>query len=204
MRAEFDHISRAGGLFTLVDLRSGCGVGVAAGLSSDVVSGVAPGGVSVRVMAGVGVAGESGVCKMGGRGVETPGSVLVGDVVEGESSIGLCRGVGGGLGLLGGMVASSGGGPGGRWAISSRMDLLLAGLYIGKNFLRNFLFLSVCLPGPSILTRYWWYWRTSMTTPVRSHLCGWRPVWFWILTLSPTFSGERALVCSLHLSWWSM
>ena len=98
--------------------------------------------------------------------------------MEGGSSLGLCGGVGGGLGVLDDMVVSSGGGAGGRWPISSRMDLLLAGLYMGTNFLRNFLFLSVCLPDPSILTRYWWYWRTSMMMPVRSHLCGWRPVWF--------------------------
>ncbi len=85
--------------------------------------------------------------------------------------------------------------------MSSRMDLRLAGWYTGMYFLRNFLLLSVCLPDPSILMRYWWNWRTLMTMPVRSHLFGWWPVWFWILTLSPIFSGDRALVCSLHLSW---
>ncbi len=85
--------------------------------------------------------------------------------------------------------------------MSSRMDLRLAGWYTGMYFLRNFLFLSVCLPDPSILIRFWWNWRTSITMPVRSHLFGWWPVRFWILTLSPTFSGDRALVCSLHLSW---
>ena len=56
---------------------------------------------------------------------------------------------------------------------------------MGMYFLRNFLFLSVCLPDPSILMRYW---RTSITMPVRSHLFGWWPVWFWILTLLPIFT----------------
>ena len=35
---------------------------------------------------------------------------------------------------------------GGRWAMSSRMDLRLAGWYMGVYFLRNFQFLSVRLP----------------------------------------------------------
>ena len=78
----------------------------------------------------------------------------------------------GSVGDLGGVVVSSEGGVGGRWAMSSRMDLRLAGWYMGMYFLRNFLFLSVCLPDPSILMRYWWNWRTSMTMPVRSHLFG--------------------------------
>ena len=60
----------------------------------------------------------------------------------------------------------------GRQAMSSRMHYLLGGWYIGINFLRNFLFLSVCLPDPSILIRYWWNCRTSMTMPVRSHCLG--------------------------------
>ena len=50
--------------------------------------------------------------------------------------------------------------------MSSRMDLLLAGWCTGMYFLRNFLFLSVWLPDPSILIRYWSNWRTSMTMPV--------------------------------------
>ena len=39
---------------------------------------------------------------------------------------------------------------GGRQAISSRMDLRLGYSYMGINFLKIFLFLSVCLPDPSI------------------------------------------------------
>ena len=43
---------------------------------------------------------------------------------------------------------------------------------MGTNFLRNFLFLSICLPDPSILIRCWWNWHTSMTLPVRSNCLG--------------------------------
>ena len=55
------------GFFTLVDLLSGCGVGVVAGVSSSVVSG----GVWVGFMAGVGsgVAGGSGECEVDGGGM---------------------------------------------------------------------------------------------------------------------------------------
>ena len=42
---------------------------------------------------------------------------------------------------------------GGRKVISSRMDLRFGGWYMGTNFLRNFLFLSVCLPDPSTLVK---------------------------------------------------
>ena len=52
------------------------------------------------------------------------------------------------------------------------MDLRLDGWYMGMNFPRNFLFLSVCLPDLSILMRYWWNWHTSMTMPVRSICLG--------------------------------
>ena len=45
----------------------------------------------------------------------------------------------------------SGGRFGGRQAISSIMDLRLGGWYMGMNFLRNFLFLSVCLPADSCI-----------------------------------------------------
>ena len=54
-----------------------------------------------------------------------------------------------------------------------RMDLCFGGWYMGVTFLRNFLFLSVCLPDLSILTSYWWNWCTSMTMPVLSHLFEW-------------------------------
>ena len=57
----------------------------------------------------------------------------------------------------------------------------------------------VSRPLPSILTVYWWYWSTSVTTPVWSHLPGWWPCWFWTWTRSPHRSGERPPVCSVHL-----
>ena len=53
---------------------------------------------------------------------------------------------------LGDVVVSSEGEVGGRRAISSRMDLRLAGWYMEMYFLRNFLFLRVCLPDPM---SYW-------------------------------------------------
>ena len=40
--------------------------------------------------------------------------------------------------------------------------------------------------------------------PVWSHLFGLGPVWFWIHTRSPTCSGSKVLLCSLHFSWWCM
>ena len=66
------------------------------------------------------------------------------------------------------------------------------------------LFLVVKRPEPSVLTPYWWYCRTSTTIPVLSHLVGWRPAWFCILTASPTFSGVRPAVCSSHLAFPAM
>ena len=109
----------------------------------------------------------------GGGGVPIPMSVLAGVAGEVISSL-LCEDSGGVVGGFRadrlGDVAVSSGGEVGRRAISSRMDLRLGGWYMGMNFLRNFLFLSVCLPEPSILMRYWWNWHTSMTMPVRSHL----------------------------------
>ena len=56
---------------------------------------------------------------------------------------------------LGDVVVSSLGEGGGRLAKSSRMDLLLAGWYTGMYFLRNFLFLIICLPDPYTLMRHW-------------------------------------------------
>ena len=58
----------------------------------------------------------------------------------------------------------------------------------------------VILPEPSTRTAYWSNCRTSMMLPVLSHLVGCGPVWFWIRTWLPTFSGGSRLVCSDHLS----
>ena len=66
------------------------------------------------------------------------------------------------------------------------------------------LFLVVKRPEPSVLTPYWWYCKTSTTIPDLSHLVGWRPVWFCILTVSPTFSGVSPAVCSSHLAFPAM
>ena len=78
-------------------------------------------------------------------------SVLVGVIRDVSSVFPWC--MGGSVGDLGGVVVSSEGEVGERWAMSSRMDLRLAGWYMGMYFLRNFLLLSVCLPDPSILMR---------------------------------------------------
>ena len=70
----------------------------------------------------------------------------------------------------------------------------------GWYFCKNFLFLMVTLPDPSTRMPYWSYCRTSMTTPVLSHLFGAGPVWFCMRTVSPISSGGRRLVCSVSLS----
>ena len=117
LKAEFLHCSRIGGFFTVVDLLSGFKVGVG-GVVMGFVIGVGSGDVWAGFVAGVGVmdgvgfglhrvCGELGGYKVGGKGVFTSMSVLIGV------------------------------------------------MYTGMYFLRNFLFLSVCLPDPSILMRYW-------------------------------------------------
>ena len=132
--------------------------------------------------------GEGGGGNGGGTAVSASTSILVGvmgEVLAVSASksilVGVMERVVSFLGVVVGdwlvgdlsdLVVSSGNEAGGRWAISSKMDLLVVGGYTGMYFLRNFLFLSVCLPDPSILMRYWWNWRTSMTMPVRSHLVG--------------------------------
>ena len=70
----------------------------------------------------------------------------------------------------------------------------------GTYFLRNLQLRRVTLPEPSMCVTYWSNWRTSMTTPVLSHLVGLGPDWFWIRTWLPTAKGGSVLVCSDHLS----
>lgn len=85
-----------------------------------------------------------------------------------------------GEGRVVGSVTAGSSGVGGLWGTigrgqcirSSSMDLGFVGWCTGMNFRRNRRFHRVCLPDPSILTRYWCYWHTSITTPVRSHLLG--------------------------------
>ena len=67
-------------------------------------------------------------------------------------------------------------------------------------FRRHFRFRNVTRPDPSTRTRYWSNWRTSTMQPVLYHLVGLCPVWFCILTLSPTLSWGSLSVCSVSLS----
>ena len=87
---------------------------------------------------------------------------------------------------------------GGKQCRSSKMDLRFGGWYTRMNFLRNFLFRSVCLLDPSIFKRYWWNWRTSMTVPVRSQFVQVKTS----LVLNPHTVTNRGnvLVCSFHCS----
>ena len=87
-------------------------------------------------------------CEVGGGGVMTSASVL-----GGVDSSPICGGVGGRVVGCGGdgVILSVGG----RWAMSSKIDLRVGGAYMGLNFRRNLLFRMVTLPDPSILMRYW-------------------------------------------------
>lgn len=88
----------------------------------------------------------------------------------------------------------------GRNFRSSRIDLRSAGCFTGMNFLRNFLFLRVLRPDPSVFTTYWSNCFTSVMRPVLSHFVGNWPVWFCIRTWSPTTRGGSRRVCSVHCS----
>lgn len=150
----------------------GFGVGVVAGVG-------VTGGRGVSTLGGGVVTGGCGVSSLGGGEVLASTSVLGGVVgfLVGVVGLLLTVGIGGcvggeSVGGLGGDMRLSVGGVGGECAMSSRMDLRCGGWCTGMYFLRNFLFRRVCLPDPSILMRYWWNWRTSMTMPVRSHLFG--------------------------------
>ena len=68
--------------------------------------------------------------------------------------------------------------------------------WIGVILRKNLLFLSEMSPDPSILTLYWRWGSTSTMRPVRSHLLGLLPAWFWTRTIVPTGSSGRVLVCS--------
>ena len=124
-------------------------------------------------MAGGRVPGE-----LGGNGGLVLASTLVLVGVAGEAVSSLLCGHSDGflewvdVGGIGEAALSSKDGVGGRWAMSPRMGLHLGGWYMGMNLLRNCLFLSVSLPDPLILMKYWWNWCTSTTIPVRSHLLG--------------------------------
>ena len=70
----------------------------------------------------------------------------------------------------------------------------------GLNALRKRLFLLVSRPEPSTLMTYWSCSAASITVPVRCHLVGLFPVWFWIKHLSPIFRGNRGFTCSFKSS----
>lgn len=126
LRAEFlqysiwsPDVCHAGGLFILVDL---LGVGVDGGRVG-FVTGVGSGEGRAGLVVGVGVMafglslvwGESKRFKVGGRGVFTSISILVGVMGGVVSFLGVWRGLGGGLvGGLDDVVVSSGGAAGGR------------------------------------------------------------------------------------------
>ena len=144
LEADFSYISLCGGFFTLEDRIGGGVVGV--GL---IVLGTHS---CVGTSSGSGVTCEVGGGKVGigdgGRGATTSALVL-----GGVDSSPICGGVEGGVaGHWGGGVMWY---VGGRWAMSSKIDLHVGGSYMGMNFLRNILFQRVTLPNPSILMRYW-------------------------------------------------
>ena len=70
----------------------------------------------------------------------------------------------------------------------------------GLKALRKHLFLFVSLPDPSTLTTYWSCSAESSMVPVRCHLFGLFPVWFWMKHLSPILRGIRGFACSFRVS----
>ena len=133
------------------------------------------------------MAGGGGMAS--GTGVGSRGSVGASGTCGGPR-LG-CRSSGGmGVGSLSGGLGASGSGKNGGGGTSS--------VWRGVYRRRKRRFLVVRRPDPSVLTEYWWYCSTSTTVPVLSHLVGWRPVWFWIKTVSPHLRGERPCVCSSH------
>ena len=71
MKAEFLHCSRIGGFFILVDLLSGCGVGVGE-VGTGFMIGVGSGESWAGFVAGVGVMGKLEGCKVCGGGCWLP------------------------------------------------------------------------------------------------------------------------------------
>ena len=145
LEADFSHIiSLSGGFFTLEDRLSGgvVGVGLIVLGTPSCVGTSSGSGVNCEVGGGkVGVGG-------GGRGATTSALVL-----GGVDSSPNCGGVWGGVaGRWGGGVMLS---VGGRWAMSSKIDLRAGDSYMGMNLRKNLLLRRVTLPDPSILMRYW-------------------------------------------------
>ena len=94
---------------------------------------------------------------------------MAGDTLGGDSNIGVIVRGGGGVGAIL-MPRSTSIGRGG------------SGEVIDVNFRRKRRLRSVTRPDPSTLTWYWSCCLTSTTVPVRSHLFGCCPVWFWMRT----------------------
>ena len=88
MKAEFLHCSRIGGFFILVDLLSGCGVGVGE-VGTRFVIGVGSGESWAGFVAGVRVMGKLEGYKVGGGGVLASVSVLVGVIRDVVSFLGV-------------------------------------------------------------------------------------------------------------------
>ena len=76
----------------------------------------------------------------------------------------------------------------------------LGSLMKGEQCLRYLLLRRVHCPEPSMRMRYWSWGRTSVTSPVLSHLVGWFPVWFCTRTWSPILRSWSGLVCWLYVS----
>ena len=69
------------------------------------------------------------------------------------------------------------------------------GVWMGVHFLRNFLFLSVSLLDPNVITLYCLVFGSACTTtPLLSHLLGLLPNWFCSITWSPTSRWGSSLV----------
>ena len=106
-----------------------------------------------------------------------------GDFVDagdgGDGGVGGDAGVGGNgdiSGIVRGGVVSS------LMPISASICRGGSGEVIGVNFRRKRRLRSVTRPDPSTLIWYWSCCLTSTTVPVRSHLFGCCPVWFWMRT----------------------
>jgi len=67
----------------------------------------------------------------------------------------------------------------------------------------NLLFLMTFLPYPSTWIRYFWNVRISTVAPVQSYFLQRNVVWFWIMTMLPTFkvcSSLLPLLCLVTIS----
>ena len=167
------------------------GSGGALGGSGDVGSIVRlAGGIELRIIGRLGVAMSSvGWCD----GVVT----AVWATADGEPRDGAWRATSGAEAGPAGVVGSTTGGDGNIGGIVSGVIRVVGASLIprstsigrsgsgevnGVNFRRKRRLRSVMRPDLSTLTWYWSCCLTSTTVPVRSHLFGCCPVWFWMRT----------------------